>query len=137
MQVHSCVGADASIEMEQGKGGAKHDRWFSPLLLPSARRACPCGTNERVVTGIMAFSAPKRRGRHHRWGTGYVWAYTVVFLTATMLSVQRWEADAYLFFLAVIGYGLALCGYGARRFGQESRVGDSLESSGSLSISWE
>ncbi len=74
------------------------------------------------VTGIMAFRAPKRPGRHYRWGTGYVWAYTVVFLTATMLSVQRWEADAYLFFLAVIGYGLALCGYGARRFRQEPRV---------------
>jgi hypothetical protein len=27
------------------------------------------------VTGIMAFRAPKRPGRHHRWGTGYVWAY--------------------------------------------------------------
>ena len=74
------------------------------------------------VTGIMAFRAPKRPGRHHRWGTGYVWAYTVVFLTATMLSVQRWEADAYLFFLAVIGYGLALCGFGARRFRQAPRV---------------
>ncbi|MGB8346024.1 MAG: hypothetical protein WCD86_14150 [Ktedonobacteraceae bacterium] len=74
------------------------------------------------VTGIMAFRAPKRSGRHHRWGTGYVWVYTVVFLTATILSVQRWEADAYLFFLAAIGYGLALCGYGTRRFWQEPRV---------------
>ena len=74
------------------------------------------------VAGIMAFRGPKRPGRHHRWGAGYVWAYTVVFLTATMLSVQRWEADAYLFFLAVIGYGLALCGYRARRFRQEPRV---------------
>lgn len=64
------------------------------------------------VAGIMAFRGPKRPGRHHRWGAGYVWAYTVVFLTATMLSLQRWEADAYLFFLAVVGYGLALCGYG-------------------------
>ena len=71
------------------------------------------------VTGIMAFYAPKRPDRHHRWGTNCVWAYTVVFLTATTLSVQRWQADAYLFFLAVIGYGLALCGYGARRFRRE------------------
>jgi len=74
------------------------------------------------VAGIMAFRGPKRPGRHHRWGTGYVWVYTVVFLTATMLSVQRWEADAYLFFLAVVGYGLALCGYGALRFWQEPWV---------------
>ncbi len=68
------------------------------------------------VTGVLAFLAPKRRGRHHRWGKRYLWAYTVVFLTATILSVQRWPADAYLFVLATIGYGLALGGYGARRF---------------------
>jgi hypothetical protein len=37
------------------------------------------------VTCIIAFRAPKRPGRHHRWGIGYGWAYTVVFLTATML----------------------------------------------------
>ena len=72
-----------------------------------------------AITGIVAFSAPKRRGRHDRWGTCYLWAYTVVFLTATILTAQRWEADASLFFLAVIGYGFALGGYGARRFRQE------------------
>jgi hypothetical protein len=69
-----------------------------------------------AVTGIVAFSAPKGPTRHHRWGARYLWAYTVVFLTATILSVQRWEADAYLFVLAVLGYSLALGGYGARRF---------------------
>lgn len=68
------------------------------------------------VTGVLAFRAPKRRGRHHRWGKCYLWAYTVVFLTATLLSVQRWPADAYLFALATIGYGLSLGGYGVRRF---------------------
>ncbi len=71
------------------------------------------------VTGVVAFRAPKRRGRHHRWGTYYLWAYTVVFFTATILSVQRWAADAYLFFLALTGYGFALAGYGARRFRRE------------------
>ena len=65
------------------------------------------------VTGVLAFRAPKRRGRHHRWGKSYLWAYTVVFLTAALLSVQRWDADAYLFFLALTGYGFALAGYGA------------------------
>lgn len=74
------------------------------------------------ITGVLTFRAPKRRGRHHRWGKRYLWAYTVVFLTATMLSVQRWPADAYLFVLATLGYGLALSGYAARRFRQEPRV---------------
>jgi len=71
------------------------------------------------VTGVVAFRAPKRRGAHHRWGKYYLWAYTVVFFTATILSVQRWAADAYLFFLALAGYSFALAGYGARRFRRE------------------
>ncbi|SRR5260221_7008837 len=52
------------------------------------------------ITGVVTFSLPKRRGRHHWWGKCYLWTYTVVFLTATILSVQRGEADAYLFLLA-------------------------------------
>jgi hypothetical protein len=71
------------------------------------------------VTGVLAFRAPKRRGRHHQWGKTYLWAYTVVFLTATILSVQRLPADAYLLVQATLGYGLALSGYAARRFRQE------------------
>src|SRR5215471_21340715 len=68
------------------------------------------------VTGVLAFRAPKRPGRHYQWGIRYLWAYTVVFLTATILSLQRMPADAYLLVLATLGYGLALCGYAARRF---------------------
>jgi hypothetical protein len=67
---------------------------------------------------VVAFSVPKGPARHHRWGKRYLWAYTVVFLTAIILSVQRWSADAYLFGLAVLGYSFALGGYSARRFRQ-------------------
>ncbi len=74
------------------------------------------------VTGVLTFRAPKRQGRHHHWGTRYLWAYTVVFLTAIILSVQHWPADAYLFVLATLGYGCALSGYAVRRFRQEPRV---------------
>jgi hypothetical protein len=70
------------------------------------------------VIGVVTFSVPKGPGRHHRWGTRYLWAYTAVFLTATILSVQHWPADAYLFGLAVLGYCFALSGYSARRFRQ-------------------
>jgi hypothetical protein len=69
-----------------------------------------------VVTGAVAFSVPKGPTRHHEWGQRYLWAYTVVFLTAATLSVQRWQADAYLFVLAVLGYSLALGAYCMRRF---------------------
>jgi hypothetical protein len=71
------------------------------------------------VTGVITFSRPKRRGRHPKWGVRYLWAYTVVFLTAIILSVQHWPTDAYLVVLATIGYGFALSGYAARRFRQE------------------
>src|SRR5712692_2595694 len=72
-----------------------------------------------VITGIVAFVAPKRRWRHPCWGERYLWAYTVVFLTATLLSGERWSTDASLFFVAALGYGLALGGYVARRFRRE------------------
>ncbi len=68
------------------------------------------------VTGVITFSRPKRSVRHPRWGVRYLWAYTAVFLTAIILSVQHWPTDAYLVVLATIGYGFALGGYGARRF---------------------
>ena len=74
------------------------------------------------VIGVITFSRPKRRGPHPRWGERYLWAYTLVFLTATILSVQRWSTDAYLFVLATIGYSFALGGYAARRFRQEPMV---------------
>ena len=70
------------------------------------------------VTGVVAWSRPKGPARHHRWGRRYLWAYLVVLLTATILSVQHWPADAYLFFLAVLGSSFALLGYTARRFRQ-------------------
>jgi hypothetical protein len=86
--------------------------FFLPLLV-HALAGLTC-----VVTGIVAFSVPKGPARHHRWGGRYLWGYTVVFLTATILSVQRWSADAYLFLLAVLGYSLALGGCSARRLRQ-------------------
>ena len=71
------------------------------------------------VTGVITFSRPKRPGHHPKWGGRYLWAYTMVFLTAIILSVQHWPTDAYLVILATIGYGFALAGYGARRFRQK------------------
>ena len=88
--------------------------FFVPLVV-HALAGLTTGT-----TGVVAFSVPKGPARHHRWGKRYLWAYTVVFLTATILSVQRWQADAYLFGLAVLGYSFALGGYSVRRFRQTS-----------------
>jgi hypothetical protein len=87
--------------------------FFLPLIVHALARLTT------VITDIAAFSMPKRRGRHPRWGVRYLWAYTVVFLMATILSGERWSADAYLFFIALVGYEFALGGYAARRFRRE------------------
>ncbi len=93
----------------------------SSLLLPPARRACIGRADDRSNGGAGIPSAQTPRAPS-RVGKSYLWAYTVVFLTATMLSVQRMPADTYLLVLATLGYGLALCGYAARRFRQEPIV---------------
>ena len=87
--------------------------FFLPLIV-HALAALATG-----VTGVITFSRPKRQAGHPRWGRRYLWAYTVVFLTAIILSVRDFPDDAYLVVLATIGYGFALGGYGARRFRQE------------------
>ena len=69
-----------------------------------------------AVTGVITFTRPKRSARHPKWGVRYLWAYTMVFLTAIILSVQHWPTDAYLVALATTGYGFALGGYVARRY---------------------
>jgi hypothetical protein len=52
-----------------------------------------------VITGALAATAPKRRGRHTRSGTVYYWAITVVFATATAMTALRPARDYYLFLL--------------------------------------
>lgn len=90
--------------------------FFLPLLI-HILAALSC-----VIIGIVTFSAPKRQGRHPRWGRYYLWAYTLVFLTATILSFEHWQEDAYLFFTALVSYGLALVGYTAGNIRRNTRI---------------
>lgn len=68
-----------------------------------------------VVTGALAALSKKRQGRHTRVGGIYYWAFAVVFVSATGLSVLRWSTDAYLFFIGVVAFGLATLGYAAQK----------------------
>jgi hypothetical protein len=68
-----------------------------------------------VVTGLVAITSPKRRGRHPRFGCVYYWGLAVVFTNATGLAGMRWEHDAYLFVLGTAAFGVASVGYAARR----------------------
>ena len=63
-----------------------------------------------VVTGGLAATARKRPGRHPRWGTRYLYGLSIVFATAVVMSVLRWEHNRHLFGIAVMAFGLGLVG---------------------------
>jgi hypothetical protein len=68
-----------------------------------------------VGAGLVAATAHKRPGRHPRAGTVYLYAITVVFLTATVLAAIRWRQDWRLFVIATVAFGLAVTGWQVRR----------------------
>jgi hypothetical protein len=59
--------------------------------------------------------AGKRSGSHPRAGTIYYWALSVVFVSATALSMMRWAQDYYLFILGALSFIAATTGREARR----------------------
>lgn len=59
--------------------------------------------------------AAKKKGRHTRWGEVYHGAYAALGATAIMLAIWKWSEIAYLFYIAVFSYGLAIYGYLARK----------------------
>lgn len=63
-----------------------------------------------VVTGGLAAIARKRPGRHPRWGTRYLYGLSVVFVTAVVMSVLRWEHNRHLLVIAGVAFGLGLTG---------------------------
>jgi hypothetical protein len=68
-----------------------------------------------VTTGALAATAPKRPGRHPRFGRIYYWAITGVFATALAMAVLRWPHDTHLATIGTIAAAAATVGYQARR----------------------
>lgn len=68
-----------------------------------------------LIVGLLAAFSKKRRGRHTFFGEIYHGSYAVVFISAVATAVMHWQQDAYLFFIALFSYGLALFGYLARK----------------------
>ena len=68
-----------------------------------------------VITGIVAMLSKKRSGRHPTFGTIYYWALSVVFASATALSVMRWAEDYHLFVLGTLSFTTATLGRAAMR----------------------
>lgn len=56
-------------------------------------------------------SSRKKKGRHTYSGEIYHWSYVLVFISAVVMSILHWEESAYLFYIAVFSYALALLGY--------------------------
>ncbi|MGH6814630.1 MAG: hypothetical protein ACREC6_02905 [Hyphomicrobiaceae bacterium] len=68
-----------------------------------------------TVAGIAAMLSRKRAGRHPTAGSIYYWSLSVVFATATALSVMRWTENYHLFILGVLALASASLGRMARR----------------------
>ena len=68
-----------------------------------------------VVTGVVAMLSKKRRGRHPRFGTIYFCSLALVWLTASVISLERWSQDSELFFLGTAAFASGSLGYAARR----------------------
>lgn len=68
-----------------------------------------------LLVGLVAALSKKRRGWHTFLGELYHGSYVIVFISAIVTSIIHWEESAYLFYIALFSYGLALFGYVARK----------------------
>lgn len=76
-----------------------------------------------LISGVIAMSAKKKRGKHTVSGQIYHWSYVLVFLTAIAMSIMHWEKSSYLFYIAVFSYALALLGYLSAKIRWKNWVG--------------
>ncbi|HSR84296.1 MAG TPA: hypothetical protein VLM11_08955 [Streptosporangiaceae bacterium] len=68
-----------------------------------------------VVAGATAALAQKGSPWHIRVGRWFYRAITVVFITATALSIMRWRQDYHLLIIGVVAFAAATIGYQHRR----------------------
>lgn len=68
-----------------------------------------------LIIGLIAAFSKKQSGRHTFLGELYHGFYVIVFVSAVVTSVMHWHESAYLFFIALFSYSLALFGYLARK----------------------
>ncbi|MGD6960130.1 DUF2306 domain-containing protein [Rossellomorea aquimaris] len=64
-----------------------------------------------LISGVIAMSSKKKRGKHTYSGEIYHWAYVLVFISAVVMSIVHWQESAYLFYIGIISYALALLGF--------------------------
>lgn len=64
-----------------------------------------------LLVGAISLSVNKEKGYHTRAGEWYHGGYVVVFITSVGMAIINWSESAYLFYIALFSYGLALFGY--------------------------
>lgn len=75
-----------------------------------------------IITGIIALVSKKGPGRHPLFGMIYYQCLVVVFGTALILAVTRWQEDYYLAILGTLAFTAAFLGRAAFRSHQRFRV---------------
>ncbi|MDR2987832.1 MAG: hypothetical protein LBV34_23635 [Nocardiopsaceae bacterium] len=68
-----------------------------------------------VVCGAIAALTRKGSSRHIRAGRWFYWSITVVFATATALTIMRWRQDYHLLIIGTVAFAAATTGYLHRR----------------------
>lgn len=68
-----------------------------------------------LITGLISIRSNKKKGVHTIYGEIYHGSYVVIFITSLVMAIWNWNESAYLFYIALFSYGLALWGYLARK----------------------
>ncbi len=97
-----------------GSGLSRAVAGTGPVFLAFLAVHVPAGL-AAVISGALAATAPKRRGRHTLAGAIYYRAIAMVFATATALAVIRPARDWYLALLGALALALAAAGRDYRR----------------------
>lgn len=76
-----------------------------------------------LISGVFAMSYKKKKGKHTVSGEIYHFSYVLVFISAVIMSIIHWEESAYLFYIGVFSYALALLGYLAGKIRWKNWIG--------------
>ncbi|WP_036659570.1 hypothetical protein [Paenisporosarcina sp. HGH0030] len=79
---------------------------FNLFLMIHIAAGCIC-----LITGLLAGISKKRKGRHTISGEIYHGFFLLVFISTVVMSIMHWKESAYLFYIGIFSYGLALLGY--------------------------
>ncbi|MFC5528332.1 DUF2306 domain-containing protein [Cohnella yongneupensis] len=68
-----------------------------------------------LITGGISIASRKRKGMHTLFGEIYHAFFVLIFISSTIMSIMHWAESAYLLFIGIFSYALALYGYLSRK----------------------